>query len=453
MKINEVIKKENAIFIVPLFFFLFLILAGFYSFPAGDDYCYSYHTNNEPDLFSRIFNEYKTGNGRYISNLLVFNNPIAYDKMWLYHLTPFFLLLFGLFCLYRLCRKFIITSPVNIFLIALSLLTVIVLQQPEISESIYWYTGAVTYFPAGCMAWLIFSLLPDYRGIKKSLLSGFLIVIMTGFNETIMQITIVFAVLFFIKSALEKKLSSFQLIITSIAFAAALVMILSPGNSAREELFTGNHQLMKAITWPALQSVRFAGWFLLHPSVILVSIAVILFPLENHIHESVKKIKPVFYFLLISSVLYLAAFAPYYFTGVLGQHRTYNLAGMLFYPLYFAFLFSCGNSGYFNKIRSKINSVQLKRNLLRMAVLLIPFCYYGYFLFAETFSGKLKSHYKNHLKRETALKEAVRNKDDLFIFPQMENPSVILGSTDTDGSKDHWIFFCAEEFYKSRDRK
>jgi len=446
-------RKENIIFVVPLIFFTLLVYAGFYSFPAGDDYCYAFQTNNEADLFSRIINEYETGNGRYISNLFVFNNPIAYGRFWLYHLVPLILLVFALFCIYRMCRKFITCSPFTAFLIALASLAVIVLQQPEISESIYWYTGAVTYFPAGCLAWLIFSFLPDPRNVKKAIFIGLLSLIIIGFNESIMQVALVFAFLFFLNLIINRKLNSNHIIPVAIVVAASLVVILSPGNSAREELFSGNQQLLKAVTWSFLQSVRFTCWYLLHPSVILLTVAVVFFPLEKYISESVKKIKPFFYLILIFTVLYLAAFAPYYFTGVLGQHRTYNLAGMLFYPLYFAFLFSCCENGYFNMLRSKINSDKLKKPLIRLSVLLIPFCYYGYFLFKETADGTLKSFYENHLQRETDLKQSIIDKNDSYILPFLTVRSEILESTDTDGTDDHWIFFCAAEFHKSRPEK
>lgn len=446
-------KRENIVFVVPLFFFTLLIIAGLYSFPAGDDYCYSFHTNNEPDLFSRIINEYQTGNGRYISNFLVFNNPVAYEKMWMYHLAPAILLLSGLFCLYRFCRTVIICEPFTSFLIALSMLTVIVLQQPDITESIYWYTGAVTYFPAGCLAWLIFSLLPGNVSMKKTIMLCLLIILMTGFNETIMQLSIVFAVLFFLKSVIEKKLKTHHFFLIIIAIAAAATVIMSPGNSAREELFSGNQQILKSVTWPVLQSARFAGWFLLHPSVIILTIVIILFPIEKIINESIRKIKPFFYLLLIAATLYLASFAPYYFTGILGQHRTYNLSGMLFFPLYFGFLFSCAESGYFNKMRTKIFPEKLKTVLLFLTVLVIPLCYNGYYLATETAGGKLSAFYEEHLHRDKLLKEAIKTGNEDYVFPAASVKSEILGSTDTDGSKDHWVFFCAEEFYKSIEKK
>ncbi len=328
---------------------LFLCLHAYlarYSHPMADDLKYA-----QKDISTGLLNasiwEYQNWNGRFASNVLVLLNPIrwGFDALDIYRFVPCVLFALTL----ASCFLFLGTMPRPKPLHGWALAGAIVWTalyahgMPDIGEGFYWYTGSVTYQFASVLVligaamvvtavrgqrwWLIYAAIP-------------ILVFAQGCNEVIMELLVVAGLLVIIRSFKHKYAIRLPpwILLTTLGIGAA-IMILAPGNEGRGAHFPLQHKLLHSLWMSGLQTVRFAATWILSGSLVLFSSLWIIH--HDRLAERIPLIahgfgiKPWMTFSLLLGLIFLCVFPAYWSTGILGQHRTVNVAYFFFLPLWF----------------------------------------------------------------------------------------------------------------------
>jgi hypothetical protein len=163
-------------------------------------------------------------------------------------------------------------------LLTLLFLFLVLFSLPNIAQDLYWQTGSFTYL-LPIIFWMILTAMlwhfsSCYKTLKNpqkyvvSFLVGFVAWFSSGFSEVsgVMQAAALGLVFFWriLTSKQKTSQSSYQLV--TLAFFATLVglavMVLAPGNAARQAAFFPNPGLWELISSTTLYSVEFtAKWF------------------------------------------------------------------------------------------------------------------------------------------------------------------------------------------------
>tara|TARA_Y100000589_G_C27182081_1_gene641217 strand:+ start:1878 stop:3083 length:1206 start_codon:yes stop_codon:yes gene_type:complete len=395
------------------------------------------------DFFEAVMNERRVWNGRYISNFLVFFSPLNWGGLQGYKIFPAILILFIFLgsCLiyYNLgFKEFLLISIVNT-LISLSIM-------PDITEGIYWYTGAITYIP-GLIFFLIGCsiLFKNFNKLNLGICSilVLLFVISSGFNEIISLLGTITFIICFLISKNKKHLFFF------ILFIFILIYIISaPGNNIRGSYFEEKHNFFNSFYMSSIYSVRFIGEWLLNPAFIFWGVILINMNTSEINNSKFSFFKtPIVIFITLTGPIFICCFGPLWSTGLLGQYRTPNLASFLFVISYSLIIIS--NKDYLtNKFRYL---VKFKYSFIG---LLISICLWKnqFTLFSEFYSGEIIGFNNEMNKRYNLIKECgdndcylptIKNKSKtLFVYPLVDNP-------ENWQNENYQKYFESGEIYKS----
>jgi hypothetical protein len=240
---------------------------------------------------------------------------------------------------------------------------------PTLSEGLYWYTGVVTYQLGIIFVLLYSSFLYNYA-IKKYIFGSkyfhiislvlFLLAII-GSNEVLMLLLFYFHFLIAL-IAYKKKREFFYLLLFLfiISLIASSFVFFAPGNKVREMYFLQvSHRFWFSINSSLLQCLRFGFDWLNNGVIIMLSILYI--PLNTKLTKHVFLFKNNFFLtpwtslLSIIALIFCCVFPAYWSTGIMGQHRTVNVAYFFFIILWFVNLSIWINTypKLFNRIKSK----------------------------------------------------------------------------------------------------
>ncbi len=348
------VKYPNLLLVFLLLALLPYLLLSFYIHPVADDFIYALKGE---DFLKNLWRDYTTWNGRYTSNVIVFSNTVLCGNLLLYELYPIVLIALLVFSIYwflniafkqRHGRRENLVLALIFVLLFLNLL-------PKESEGLYWFTGSATYIlPCGFFL-IYFGLAISYFRNEIFLNKYFhlgccvlLLFLLCGFNEVLTIVLLLFHLLY---SALIRKRFLFDLLF--ICLAGFSFMLLAPGNSIRSLYFPEKHQFFHSFLYSLLQTVRFSSTWILSPAFLLATI--FFLPRAKQDYFS-NHISPVVLLLALFSIIFVAAFAPYWTTGILGQHRTINLACFLFLLCWFFILASLSRfipESFFQIIKTK----------------------------------------------------------------------------------------------------
>lgn len=366
-------KRVMIIYCILLVFLCLPYLLLFtYIHPAGDDFTYAF-LGKKSDFISAWMDEYNLWNGRYFSNLLVLNNPLTYTHIGLieYRIILFLIyltLLFSLFYFFRTVLNKVYTFISCLFLVLLFNL-VYLSQMPTLAEGMYWYTGVVTYQLGIVFTLLYLSLLYNYL-IDKYLKANKYIHIVSlisclfaivGSNEVMMLLILFFHIILFVLVYRNNKKNSSLIIWLCILISLlSAVVYFAPGNKIRETYFIGvSHHFWLSLAFSLLQCLRFVFEWLNNGAIIMLSILFI--PINNILNQRIFLFKNNFFLrpwislILLFALIFCCVFPAYWSTGILGQHRTVNVAYFFFIILWFVNLSIWINTypTLFNRIKSK----------------------------------------------------------------------------------------------------
>ncbi|HET8963661.1 MAG TPA: DUF6056 family protein, partial [Chitinophagales bacterium] len=418
-----------------------------YANPVADDLTYSADGKNS-NLLTLLIRDYYGWNGRYASNIFVFNNPMVYNSLIVYKLMPVLIIVLMLISNFIFIRELLNREldKADEMLISLLLTLLFLHQMPIPSEGIYWFTGAVTYQLATIFTVVYFSFLLMYihkRILLKSriihlFILFFFLVSSIGFNEVHMIALLSFASisLFIVwKNKLEwQRLFTALFIITLLSAAA---MFFAPGNEVRASLAPGNHRFFPSLLFSLIQTLRFfLEWSSSLP--LLISSVFYYFLHKKIAHIRLFSVsfylKPFYSGLLLFFVIFIAVFPPYWSTGILGQHRTLNVAYYFFLLAWFINL-----SVFFNWCETKLLAIRIWNNQLKIGLIII--------LLFSLFFTKNEYHILNDLFYHRAaffdlqMKKRYElmhtTKDTIFFSPIIDPPKTLF-MYDVTANPDDW---------------
>lgn len=415
------------------FLALFLFIS-FYAEPIADDYAYAYRLQLRP-FWDAYVHEYISWNGRYSSNFLVLLNRYVITHRFLYHLSGFAVILCLVFSTYFLLKPFLKRRRALAF--SLVIVAVYLGCSARISETIYWFTGAMTYTMGTVFTLIAIGSLYRFAHSGKAMwgaLAGACMAVAIGTNEVSMALNLLMALAYAFKR--ERNWP----VVLLVAAIASLIVFLAPGNEVRSELFENTHQVFYSAGMAVLQTVRFTGVSLaylpLPLTVIYLWSRVDFKSIDANLIKSIEKWPMPLILAGVFIPLFLSAFLPYYATGILGQHRTmafgqyYLTAGLLALPiLVFAkrpILFSWVRDGV-----RKIPKWPLVTGILASSIFLGNS---GEAL-TEAATGKLADQQKELLFREAQITQA--KGDTLLRFAPLD--TTVLFVIDIAENSNHWI--------------
>ena len=434
----------------------------FFCHPIADDLIYAYKGNVIP-LTERLLQEYTNWSGRYASILFVLNNPFN-NSLLLYQIIPVILILLIVTGCYNLFNSLFLghnIKRIQIIIISLLISLTFIGQLPIISEGIYWYTGAMTYilpvFPTLVYFNLIYKYLNQKWYINKYVhCFGILVVqfFIMGFNEVHMLLMILFQfVLAIIETNKNNKGIGLYLLLGGLIFSS--IMVFSPGNLGRSSQFYNNHDIITSGLSSFFQTIRFSTNWISSAPVLLLSILYIPFHFKlaktAPLFQNSFYLKPHISLLLLLSTIYIASFAPYWSTGILGQHRTMNTAWFFFLILWFVNL-----SVWCNYFKSSLANFTIPANfqniLFGLIWLTLTFTNNGYGAAEDIFKGKAKRFDQLMSERYVTMEKARNSPGQNIYLSTIDDRPNTLFVLDISNNPNHWINTAYPMFFGIPDK-
>jgi hypothetical protein len=262
----------------------------------------------------------------------------------------------------------------------------------------------------------------------------------SGFNEVL---SLFLVVVFFITGPISwynKLFHNKTLLLLFLLSALGLTaLLIAPGSASRALIFEHNKDLLNSLAMASLQTLRFLAQFI---SVPLLLVSFIYIGVHRKISETNLLFKQSFYInrwitlFLLFFIIFLATFLPYYATGILGQHRTINLAYILFIPLWFINL-----SVWINHLRLRtfeLNSV-LKNALVFVFFINLFFTSNGYEIINDIGYNKLQNFDKQMNERYSIIHQHKKDSTVKIEFTPIENPPKTIFVLDVQKDSTDWI--------------
>jgi hypothetical protein len=436
----------------------YLCLA-FFAHPVADDFCYAAKSAGE-DLWTWSRGEWLSWNGRYASNLLMIHGPLTWctEPLTGYRLMPPALLLLTLlsawFLLHRLARHAL--SGREELLGALVFLLLYLNLMPDVGEGFYWYTGAITYQLGSILLLIHLGLLVPLhqKGFKRFilfLLNLLLAFLIAGMNEIHMLLLFYFHLGRTILFVGRRKAFLPALLLLLVTGTGAALMYLAPGNAVRGAMFADTHLLWRSVGMSGLQSLRFIGTWLLSPS--LLAMGLLYVPLHGRLKERIPgykrllRIWPWTAALLPFAVVAATTFPAYWSTGLLGQHRTLNVACLFFIPLFFLNLAVWLERKPLQRLAIQKPNARMEAWALALALLALNLTGNGFAAHADLLGGRAAAYDRVMTAREDQLEAAANDPTTKVVFTHQVVPPRTLPSYEGQYELRDWMMQCQARFY------
>ena len=437
----------------------YLGLAG-HAHPVADDFCYAAKARGL-SIWDWSFSEWLYWNGRYSSNLLMFRNPLAWSPDFLpgYRAVPIALLLLTFlgcwFLLRRIARGALRTG--HELLAALVFLLLYLNLMPDLGEGFYWYTGAVTYQLGSIL--LLFHLGLLLAAPRSALLrfgallaNALLAAVITGMDEVHMLVML----------ALHGGILAWRLrqgrgglweatLLLAITGAGALLMYLAPGNAVRGAMFADTGRLFPSLGMSALQAIRFIGTWMLSPA--LLTFSLLYLPVHGLLKDRIPDFgrllrTPRWFAAAIPLLLVMACtFPAYWSTGLLGQHRTINVACLFFVPLWFLNLSLWLERPALRHLAHLRLPPRALALTLLLAVLGLNATRNGLAAHLDLITGRAADYDRVMTGREAAVREAAEDPAATVMFTRLERPPLTLPSYEEQGALRSWMLHCEARYF------
>lgn len=400
-----------------------------YAHPYLDDFGYAVATR-DTTLLDRLWREYQHWNGRWFSNVLVLRGPLllGVDRgLVAYRIMPLVLMALTLGALYLLIRKAASghLDRLRSWSVALLGLLLFMHTMPDTWEGFYWYTGAISYQLPNALALLMLALL--WRSSTESRVSWWrsliqcaLVAAICGSTEVHMALTItVLGGMLARTRVSDHRWDGHLALLLVIALVAGAIMMVAPGNAIRTSLFTQPHDPVRSVVMSILQTGRFLAIWLATPAVLIASLFFLAWRRGIGIRYTGPGPLPLA--LGIVLLVFLCMFLPYWSTGLLGQHRTVNVACLVFLVLW-PFLLAALDDGFFQRKGWSIPLMDARSKPWMYALL-------AFFLVVHKWDGALTRdlldgtarRYDQAMRmRHDRMKEAVRVGLEEIVLPRAE---------------------------------
>ncbi len=440
------------------------LLLACHAHPVADDYCYAAKSAGQ-SLWAWSKGEWLYWNGRYTSNLLMNHGPLSWSRDFLpgYRAMAVALLALTYFSAWFLLRRATrhALSTRHELLAALAYLLLYLQLMPDLGEGFYWYTGAITYQLGSILLLLHLALLfpgQDHReSVPRLLLNLLLAVAITGMDEIHMLMMVGFHLgrTTWLITQHKGTLSPLLLLLASVAGAA--LMALAPGNAIRGAMFADTHLLGWSLGMGALQAVRFMGTWLLSPT--LLAFCLLYIPVHGPLRKRIPG-----YAKLLQLPWWLAAFLPfllvlattfpaYWSTGLLGQHRTINVACLFFIPLVFLNLGIWLERGVSRQIQAAEPPPVLMGAAMLLAILSLHLAGNGAAANADLLSGRATTYDQVLTQREISVRAAAEHPETTITFVRLAHPPRTLPNYENLFPLRDWMMHCQARYFGAEEHQ
>lgn len=425
------------------------VLVSHYVHPFADDWSYTVAGMESP-LFKRLVQEHRSWNGRWFSNILVLINPMVLGLgpgLFIYRLVPLFLLgvtfLGALALWHELFRR---TAERSHGVVAASLFLLLYLQlMPDLSEGIYWYTGAVSYqLPSALLLLLAASWSRFFREestVTKGILlfaNGLLTAMIAGCSETHMVLTVLlYGGLFVWKWRSNGAVPTVLLVFFLFAIGLGLFMFLAPGNEVRAANFPDRGRVLHTLIYATLHTGRFVLTWALSPALLAASLV-----WSHHVRRAGitvgKGLSPVLVLLVTGMVIFLLMALPFWATGILGQHRTVNVACLLFLLGWSLFVATMARHTVVERLLTMVSAPGRQRMVWAMLIGVLFLTGNGLRVSGDLIEGRLAQYDRSVSARYEAMRTAVASGAAELRLEAIDPMPCSLRILDAGPDPGHW---------------
>lgn len=462
-------KTAKILLVFEIVTLMLLIALSFFAYPQADDFAFANSLHKFGWLGSQI-NWYKTWFGRFSSTMLLVSGSYI-DLPVLSKIFPIIIISGYLFAFYiASSRLFPDSSKKFKSIFALTVFLLYVSGMPSLSQGIYWFCGTATYAVANIATIIFLSYFDSIKSNKIYMLLILLGVFIIGSNETAMLLLMLCVVAGLLKDIKNKKLW----LMFAVFAVASLIVVLSPGNAVRSELFAGkNHRLLFSTAASlGLMGTLMVTW-LLNPLLWIAAFLFCRFRQKLNFRIILPQEKPVFVILFLLFLMFCTFFPSFWATALPAPERNMNMAHLILVFLFFY----CLN---LEKVQKNTAVIQKKRQfcfavfVLWIAVaayfssldvpqkqdvshyLKNPFdaaeytvTAYGqnnlYHVYADMFSGSVLDYRKTMLEREEKIKNY---KEGLVCLPKVERVPKSIVFKDLFDEPEKWENEVFAEYYR-----
>ena len=443
--------------IILLFVLLLAALAPYcyaacYIVPLADDYSNGWEALRHPDLISAVSYMYHKWSGRYTAHLLVMLNPFIKWGTTGYELASLLMIATGIGVNYAVIRR-IISNEAGRWLAALTIQLLFLFQLPDLSEGIYWYNGYMLYYLPGlvfavCIL-LVTDILDDGMSYVKGLLALILILIMAGFNEPMAVISLLFfTALSVFAFRRYPRARLFTILCFGVAFIGVLLVWRAPGNNIRASQFHFDRNILKIVLMTHLQILRFVADWVSNLPFIFLSIVVII-RAEKINARWADSIRLWWIGTALYIVMLLCIMLPYWFTGVLGQQRTVNMAYFFFIPLVFVTLVKISRARFAFRVLSFMSSERVMVMIVAVSIFFMALTKNGYKLGYDIAYGTFPKYKAEQIAREEIIRRNLHN--DTFRPDPIQNRPLSITLYDERNPKFYWADQCEKTYLLKKE--
>lgn len=437
------------------------ILLSFFSQPVTEDFGFSARFQQN-DFTQLLITSYQKMNGRYIANIAMYLNPLSFNSFLGYKLVPLFLiLLLFLANSFLVSQVFLSTDKIKRLIIATIITLLFLHGMPLISEGLYWYTAASIY-QMGLIMTLFYvamfiKVIVNHKNngfFAHSLLTLFLF-LSCGFNETL-TLTITFFItittfIFYKNNLKNKQYVLIQLFFTLLFLS---VMVFAPGNIYREGMYENSHDFFNSLFYSFLQVGRFFIKWIFSLPILIISFLYVVY--HDKIIREIPMAKKSFYlkpwmsFPILLSIIFLAVFPPYWFTGILGQHRTLNVAYLFFLLTWFVNL-----TVWINHCRLNKKLLWFRKQYLAIIFFIVSLnaTTNGYHAWKDIFTGDAVNYDAQLKLRNLKLNEASKTQPKKVTLTPINYKPKTLFVTDIDPDPGFWTNQGYNDYYNLKSTK
>ncbi|MGV9012602.1 MAG: hypothetical protein ACOH13_08420 [Flavobacteriales bacterium] len=404
-------------------------------------------------------------NGRYASNLLMIHGPLTWSTDLLpgYRMVPVLLILSTFLSFWFFLRRALqhALSTGQQMLGALGFLLLYLNLMPDLGEGFYWYTGAVTYQLGSILMLVHLGLLFGTRaGWERALvlfLNITLAAVITGMDEIHMLLMVGLHSGRFVWLVRKRSGLVAGLMLLAVVGGGAALMYLAPGNAVRGGMFADTHLFWRSLGMSAIQAVRFVGTWVLSPA--LLAFSVMYIPVHRHLREQVPafarmlKLSPRVTAALPFLLVMASTFPAYWGTGLLGQHRTINVAYIFFIPLWFLNLSLWLERPLMRNVQGLVFPPKAAISFFALVLLGLNLTHNGYAANSDLFSGRAANYDLVMSQREAAVRHAANDPEARVKFIRLEHPPRSLPTYEEDGPLRSWMVDCEARFFGAEERQ
>lgn len=437
------------------------ILLAFFAFPFADDYCWV-ERSKEIGFINHQFQALNEWNGRYTSNTLIILLGFLSDLFKSYTFVIILTLILFFISIFFLLNTFLIKKNKfsKTLFFTLAFILVYFSALPDISQTIYWLSGNLTYQSGNILTILLISAL-IYRSKNYSKLNNFFInffcffltFLAIGTNEITLLVTLFTLSIGLLLNKILKNRDNFWIIIFLFGLLVSCFSIFSPGNFKRlntisDYLTTGYPNLVASLLYLPWSSLRFFYWISNLSIWIFTVIFFINFKISfnyNFIQNKTKKKSLKYFFLLFIFFYFILQCVGFILNKYPLPERAESVIGLYFIlGLIFIFIF-------YHQLLKKNRVFIFLNNYRKILNIIFVVTILGnpniFEIFKDVYLGF--RYYNENVERVKIInthKVNLENYEHLFL-PSLSRMPKTLSTRDISTNPDNLSNYCMAKFY------